>query len=399
MGETDERYRQEVRKFLADNLPAGFRGVGSLPDGEVHAFVEGWRKRLADHGYLAVHWPVAYGGAGLSTREAVIVAEELTRAGAPLGLPTDGFGIRLLGNTLLRWGTEAQKAHYLPRILSGEDRWCQGFSEPNAGSDLANLCTRAALDGDEWVVTGQKIWTSVGHVADHIFVLCRTDPSAAPPRKGLSMLLLDMRQPGVEVRPIRMMSGGFEFNEVFLTDARAPRYDVVGDVGEGWAVAMTMLGFERGESTATEVIRFEAEWHRLLELAQRYGRFDDPVVRQRLARCYTTVQIMRYLGAQALARVLAGGEPGADASLGKLLWSEHHQTLTELAMDVMGLDGLAPTGSPPLSVFGPDSPGADSTMSWAMTFLNARAGTIYAGTNQVQRNIVGERVLGLPKEP
>jgi alkylation response protein AidB-like acyl-CoA dehydrogenase len=211
---------------------------------------------------------------------------------------------------------------------------------------------------------------------------------------------MDMRQPGVRVRPIRMMSGGSDFNEVFFEDATVPAGDVVGGVDNGWAVAMTLLGYERGESTATEVIRFEAEYDRLVELARQHGRHTDPRIRQRLARCHTAVRIMRWRGDRILAGFLAGDAPGPDASIAKLFWSEHHQDVTELAMDIMGPHGLVPSGRTPLTVFGPDESSApNSTGSWATIFLNARAGTIYAGSSQVQRNIIGERVLGLPKEP
>ena len=391
--------RARVQTFLHDNMPKGFGGVGTLEGEAATAFVERWRQTLFEHGYLGLTWPEEYGGAALSQHESVIVAEEFTRAGVPTGGRNDGFGIRLLGNTLLRWGTDAQKAHYLPRILSGADTWCQGYSEPDAGSDLGNVGTRAVLDGDEWVINGQKIWTSAGHLANHIFVLCRTDPSA-PKHKGISFLLVDMRQPGVEVRPIRQITGDSHFNEVFFTDARTPKDQVVGEVNNGWAVAMTMLGFERGEAAATEPILFRAEFDRLAELAARYGKSADPVVRQGLARCYSSVRIMEISGQRVLTQLLAGQPPGPDASIGKLFWSEHHKVATELAMAIMGPDGLVPTGRAPMIVFGPDDAGAaHSTSSWTMTFLNARAGTIYAGTSEVQRNIIGEQILGLPKEP
>ena len=223
---------------------------------------------LYEAGYLAPGWPVEYGGGGLTALEQVIIAEEFARAGVPTGAPNDVFGIQMLGNTLLQWGTEEQKQRYLPRILSGDDRWCQGYSEPNAGSDLGSLALRAVLDGDQWVLNGQKIWTSAGHLADHIFTLARTDPDA-PKHKGISFLLVDMRQPGIEVRPIRMISGASEFNEVFYTDAVCPRDEVVGGVNNGWAVAMTLLGYERGEAAATMPIRFQAELDRLFAARPR----------------------------------------------------------------------------------------------------------------------------------
>jgi len=392
-------YRTKVQAFLAEKLPKNWGGTGQLEGEELEAFVTEWRAILAAAGYLAPNWPVEYGGAGLTALEQVILAEEFARAGVPGGGPNDVFGIQMLGNTLLRWGTEEQKKHYLPRILSGDDVWCQGYSEPNAGSDLSNVGLKGELDGDQWILNGQKIWTSAGHLADHIFTLARTDPDA-PRHKGISFILVDMRQPGIEVRPIKMISGESEFNEVFYTDAVAPKGEVIGGVNNGWAVAMTLLGFERGEAAAVSPIRYQAELDRLLLMAKERGVNADPRIRQRLAWCHSKVQMMRYLGMRTLTQFLQGHHPGPDAAIGKLFWSEYHKVVTELAMDIMGADAMVPTGRRPSSAFGADYAGApNSTNSWAMTFLNARAGTIYAGSSQVQRNIVGEMVLGLPKEP
>jgi len=392
-------YRTKVQAFLAEKLPKNWGGTGQLDGEELEQFVAEWRAILATAGYLAPNWPVEYGGAGLTALEQVILAEEFARAGVPGGGPNDVFGIQMLGNTLLRWGTEEQKKHYLPRILSGDDVWCQGYSEPNAGSDLSNVGLKADLDGDQWILNGQKIWTSAGHLADHIFTLARTD-SDAPRHKGISFILVDMRQPGIEVRPIKMISGESEFNEVFYTDAVAPKGEVIGGVNNGWAVAMTLLGFERGEAAAVSPIRYQAELDRLLLMAKERGVNTDPLIRQRLAWCHSKVQMMRYLGMRTLTQFLQGHHPGPDAAIGKLFWSEYHKIVTELAMDIMGADAMVPAGRRPSSAFGADDAGApNSTNSWAMTFLNARAGTIYAGSSQVQRNIVGEMVLGLPKEP
>ncbi len=394
-----EAYREKVQAFLAEHLPSTWEGTGALEGEALDAFVDQWRKTLYENGMLGLSWPQAYGGAGLSPLELVVVAEEFAKAGVPSGSANDVFGIQMVGNTILRWGTEEQKAHFLPRILSGADRWCQGYSEPNAGSDLANLGCKAVLDGDEWVLNGQKIWTSAGHLADWIFVLARTD-TEAPKHKGISFLLVPMDQPGVEVRPIAMISGESEFNEVFFTDARCPRENVVGEVNGGWAVAMTLLGYERGEAAAVLPIRYRGELDRLTELARERGRHTDPVIRQRLAWCHSKVEIMRYLGMRALTKFVAGEHPGADSAISKLYWSEYHKVVTELAVDILGSDALVPSGRPPTSSFQTDDPGApNSTASWVGTFLNARAGTIYAGTSQVQRNIIGEMVLGLPKEP
>ena len=394
-----EDYREKVQAFLAEKLPANWKGIGSLEGDALSGFVSQWRALLASSPYLAPGWPVKYGGGGLSALEQVIVAEEFTRAGVPTGGHNDPFSIQMLGNTLLMFGTDEQKEHYLPRIISGADVWCQGYSEPNAGSDLANVGLKAVLDGDQWVLNGQKIWTSAGHLADHIFTLCRTDPDA-PKHKGISFLLVDMRQPGVEVRPIKMLSGESEFNEVFYTDAVVPKENVVGGVNNGWAVAMGLLGFERGEAAATASIRFQAEYDRLVDLARHYGVASDPRIRQKLAWCYSQVQVMRYLGLRTLTKFIGGHHPGPDGAIFKLFWSEYHKIITELSLEIMGADSLAPTGRKPSSSFQTDDAGAaNSTMSWVSTFLNARAGTIYAGSSQVQRNIIGEMVLGLPKEP
>ncbi|MEQ1872096.1 MAG: acyl-CoA dehydrogenase family protein [Ilumatobacteraceae bacterium] len=394
-----EAYREKVQAFLAEKLPTNWGGIGQLAGQELTDFVNEWRKTLYSAGYLAPGWPVEYGGSGLSALEQVIIGEEFAKAGVPIGGPNDVFGIQMLGNTLLRWGTDEQKSYHLPRILSGADTWCQGYSEPNAGSDLANLGLKAQLDGDQWILNGQKIWTSAGHLADHIFTLARTDPDA-PRHKGISFLLVDMRQPGIEVRPIRMISGDSEFNEVFYTDAVVPKPDVVGGVNNGWAVAMTLLGFERGEAAAVNPIRFAAEVDRLLLLAKERGVANDPRIRQRLADCYSKVEIMRYSGMRVLTQFLGGHHPGPDAAISKLYWSEYHKQVTELALDIIRAEAMTPTGRPPSSAFSTDDAGApNSTASWVGTFLNARAGTIYAGSSQVQRNIIGEMVLGLPKEP
>jgi alkylation response protein AidB-like acyl-CoA dehydrogenase len=392
-------YRDKVRAFLAEQLPPGWQGIGALEGDAAKRFVDSWRQTLHEHGYIGVSWPRSYGGAGLTALEQVVLAEELTRARVPTGGPHDSFGIKMLGNTLIDWGSEEQKQRFLPRILSGEDRWCQGYSEPDAGSDLAGLNCRAVLDGDEWVITGQKTWTSLGHVANWIFVLCRTNP-AAPKHRGITFLLCPLDQPGVEIRPIRMMSGESEFNEVFFTEARTAAGNVVGAVDDGWRVAMTLLGYERGEAAATFPILFREELERLLALARQFGRESDPVVRQRLARCYSEVEIMQWLGYRVLTRFLRGQSPGPESSISKLQWSEYHRRATDLAMDIMGLHGLVPSGQPPASFLRTDAPGApNSTASWAGKFLHARAGTIYAGSSEIQRNILGEMVLGLPREP
>ncbi|WP_405866917.1 acyl-CoA dehydrogenase family protein [Streptomyces sp. NBC_00005] len=394
-----ETFRTEVKGFLAEALPPDWRGIGALDEEAAWAFARDWRRRLAGRGYLSLTWPEQYGGRGLSKLHQVVMMEELALAGVPFGLPQDTFGVKMLANTLLRWGTEEQKSHFLPRILSGEDTWCQGYSEPDAGSDLASLKTRAVLDGEQWVIDGQKVWTSGAHHSDWIFVLARTDRDA-PKHRGISFLLVPLDQPGVEVRPFRMMSGQLHFNEVFFTGARTRADLVVGGVDNGWTVAQSLLGVERGEEAATNPILFRAEVERLVELARQYGKDKDPVVRQRIAWCWSKVEIMRYLGYRILTGWLKGAEPGPETSIAKLYWSEYHTEVTDLAMDIMGLHGQVPVGRPPLRTYRTDDPGAaNSSASWSTTYLIARSGTIYAGTSQVQRNILAEKVLGLPREP
>ena len=395
-----ELFRKRVREFLAEALPAGWRGLGAIDDrAEADCFVEQWRQTLAEHGLLGVSWPREYGGAGLTKLEQVVLVEELARAGVPAMGGNDNFSIKMVGNTLLRWGTEAQKRRFLPRILSGEDVWCQGYSEPGAGSDLAGLSTRAVLDGDRWVVTGQKIWTSRAREANWMFLLARTDP-AATRHGGITFLLVPLDQPGVDIRPITMLSGETEFNEVFLDGATTPADHVVGEVNGGWAVAMTLLGHERGEEAATNPILFRAELDRLVALAGERGLNSDPVVRQRLARAHIRCEIMRFLGYRILTGVVSGsGTVGPEASISKLYWSEYHRSVTELALDLLGADGTVLDGRGPIRSYRTDDPGAPNTSgSWIGAFYNATAGTIYAGTSEIQRNILAEAILGLPRD-
>jgi alkylation response protein AidB-like acyl-CoA dehydrogenase len=414
-----EAFRTEVRKVLAEELPADWRGIGAIPaEAATKEFVARWRAVLHRRGLLGITWPVEYGGRGLSQLHQVVLVEELTRAGLPFGRqPLEATGLKMLGNTLLRWGTDAQKARYLPGLLSGEIRFCQGFSEPSAGSDLASVRTRARRvqgegpggtvggsppcgeeAGGEWVINGQKIWTSAAMHSTHIFTLVRTDPDA-PKHRGLTFLLVPLAQPGVEVRPIRHMAGGREFCEVFFTDARTGADEVVGQVNGGWAVSKTLLTLERGEEAAINPILFRAEFERLAELARRTGAIKDPVIRQRLGRAFARVEVMRYIGYRILTDVLDGKEMSSAASVSKLYWSEYHRQVTQLALDIEGLAGLIPAGKGPSRSSRADDPGSDpaSSNAWWQVSLNARAGTIYAGTSEVQRNIIAEQVLGLPR--
>jgi alkylation response protein AidB-like acyl-CoA dehydrogenase len=398
-GPDAEEFRERIRKVIADLLPPGWRGVGAISSREVaDAVVWEWRQTLAANGLLGVAWPKKYGGGGFSKVEQVVLVEELARVGVPNMGYNDTFGIKMLGGTLLVWGTEDQKRHYLPRIISGEDRWCQGFSEPGSGSDLASLSTRAVRHGDSWVIDGQKLWTSRAREANRMFLLARTK-QGAPKNRGITFLLLDLDQRGVEIRPVRAMSGDSEFNEVFFNGATTPADHVVGEVDGGWAVASTLLSLERGEEAATNPILFRAELDRLLEMARERDRSTDPVVRDRLARAYIRCEVMRFLGLRILTAVLNDGKLGAEASVSKLYWSEYHRDLTRLALDVAGPDALRVEGRLPLRAYRTDDPGAPNTSgSWLGAAYNAVAGTIYAGTSEVQRNIIGETVLGLPRE-
>jgi alkylation response protein AidB-like acyl-CoA dehydrogenase len=392
-----EAFRAEVRDFLTRALPSDWNGVGALDPEEREQFLLDWRRTIHDERMIAVAWPEAYGGRGLGLVEHVVLAQEFARAQVPSGTLNDDFGIRLLGNTMVAWGTEEQKRHFLPRILSGEYVFCQGFSEPNAGSDLASLTTRAERDGNQWIINGQKIWTTAAHTANWIFMLVRT--SGKPDRhRGLSFLLCNLDQPGAEVRPIRMLSGMQDYNEVFFSDVRASANHLVGEVNGGWKVAMSLLSIERGESATTDPDLFRAEFDRVVTLARRHGIASDPVLKQRLASCFTRVEIMRYFGMRTLETLIADGEPGPASSLSKLYISRYHQMVTELAIDIIGIDVLAPTGELPFHAIGADIIGSNgSDRSWVATHLNARAGTIYGGSAQIQRNIIGEQLLGLPR--
>ncbi|BBX96619.1 acyl-CoA dehydrogenase family protein [Mycobacterium lacus] len=394
-----EAFRDRIRAFLADHLPPGWAGPGALRPDEREAFARRWRRALAAAGLVAVSWPKEYGGGGLSPIEQVVLAEELARAGAPERAESDLLGIDLLGNTLISLGSEEHKRRFLPRILSGDDRWCQGFSEPEAGSDLAAVRTGAVLDGDHWVINGQKIWTSAGATANWIFLLARTDRTA-PKHKGLSFLLVPMDQPGVVVRPIVNAAGHSSFSEVFFTDARTPSANVVGGAGAGWSTAMTLLGFERAAQITTAAIDFGRDLERLCELAAERGSHTDPRIRDALAWCYARVQIMRYRGYRALTLALSGQVPGAEAAITKVIWSEYFRRYTELAVEILGLDALGAQGPGNGGArVVPEAGTPNSPASWMDELLYARAATIYAGSSQIQRNVIGEQLLGLPKEP
>ena len=403
-----EAFRAEVRGWLEANLPEGWFEPGfELVGEERAAFNRAWVSALCEGGWICASWPKEYGGRGLSVMENVVLAEEFARAGAPLR--ADFFGDTLVGPTILQWGTDEQKEEFLPRIQSGQISWCQGFSEPDAGSDLASLKTRAVLDGDEWVINGQKIWTTQAQHADYIFLLARTDPDT-PKHKGISFLLVPMGQPGIEVRPIVQPDGTAEFNETFLTDARCPRGNVVGGVNNGWAVAMTTLGFERGSSATTSHRRFLKELEVVLARARANGAAADPTVRQRLAVAWSKVKVMEINGWRSLTGILHPDLSAAQAqglaalaATNKMFWSEYHRDTMELAMDILGMEGQVLTGGGgEESIPGvPRSRGRDDYPVGPLqaSFFFSRSETIWGGTAEIQRNIVGERVLGLPREP
>jgi len=399
-----EEFRHEIRTWLEDHLPAGWfdPGFEMTPD-QKQAFNDSWPTTLFEGGWICATWPVEYGGKALSTIQGVVLAEEFARAKAPMR--ADFFGDTLVGPTILMNGTEEQKRYFLPKILDGSMRWCQGFSEPDSGSDLASLSTSAVLDGDEWVVNGQKVWTTQAQFADYCFVLARTDTTVKK-QAGISYLLVPMKQPGVEVRPITQPDGTAEFNEVFFADARCPKDYVVGGLNSGWKVANDTLTFERGMSATTGHRRFEAEYHKLVSEARRNGAINDPLIRQGLATYYSKIQILRINGLRNLTAALTGKRDAGTAALGatnKLFWSEMHQRALELALEIFGAAAM-------LSECGPEDGGWPGTLRHEQrptypvspmisSFFFSRSETIWGGTSQIQRNIVGERVLGLPREP
>lgn len=394
-GEDAEKFRIEVRHWLDDNLDPGWRqAVGDIhldnpAAGADHPWLREWDRRLYEAGYKGIAWPKEYGGRGLSLLEQVVFHEELVAADAPN--VANFLAETLLGPTIIHWGSDVQKERFLGPILRGEEQWCQGFSEPNAGSDLASLATKAVRDGDEWVVSGQKVWTTNAQLADFCFCLARTDAEAAP-HKGISFLLVPMDQPGITVRPLRQPTGTDEFNEVFFDEARAPVENVVGGLNNGWAVAMTTLGFERGSSVTTQFLTYQRELAEIVDVARARGLLDDPTVRADLAAAHTSVTIMKANAYRTLTALTKGGgdlqevEGGFHPSLNKLFWSEYHKWVTDVGMNLRGPQGLIVGDGYRVS-----------TEQFA--YLFARSESIWGGTSQVQRNIVGERLLGLPKEP
>ncbi len=398
-----ERFRIEIREWLVENLPHGWfdEGFEMTPE-EKAAFNDEWTAKLFEGGWICATWPVEYGGKGLTTIQGVVLAEEFSRARAPMR--ADFFGDTLVGPTILMNGTEEQKKYFLPKILDGTMRWCQGFSEPDSGSDLASLSTTAVLDGDEWVINGQKVWTTQAQFADYCFVLARTDPEA-PKHRGISYLLVPMHQDGVEVRPIVQPDGTAEFNEVFFSNARCPKDNVVGGLNNGWKVANDTLGFERGMSATTGHRRFEEEYRRMVLAAQENGRIEDALIRQDLMRFYSKIQILRINGLRNLTGALTGKRDAGTAALGatnKMFWSEMHQHSMNLALDIFGAESMLVSTGPENGwpgVVRMDRRECYPVSPMMTSFFFSRSETIWGGSSQIQRNIVGERVLGLPREP
>jgi alkylation response protein AidB-like acyl-CoA dehydrogenase len=392
-------FHDEVSAWIRDNAPAGLSDLvdWSTPWGTMgryqlvqrartHELYAQWEKLMLDAHLVCPQWPEGVGGRGWDpVREAIF---DIACHAANVPRIDRGMGEWLVGPSLLAEGTAEQQAAFLPRIVSGEDVYCQGFSEPDHGSDLAAVETRGVVVGDEVVITGQKVWTSDAHDANMIFVLCRTDPDA-PKHAGLSFVLVPFRPENhIDVRQIRMINGIHEFCEDFFDGARAPLFNVIGGLGNGWRVAMTALSFERGADAATQYLSYLPEVHALVTQARRLGRIDDPTVRQWIAWAYSNVELMRYAGLTSMSRMMAGRPPGPLEAINKLHWSEYQRTLGEYAVELDDDAGL----------IRPDGEGYPMTR-WQDLYLSSRSGTIYSGTSEIQRNIIAERILGLPKEP
>jgi alkylation response protein AidB-like acyl-CoA dehydrogenase len=385
--EAEEAFRKEVRGWLERHLPEDLKGrafAASRADVEEVRRLRAWQKTMAEAGYVGMDWPREFGGRGAPITEMVILYQEMARAESPQIV--NRGGVSMLGPTLMKFGTKAQQERHLRKILTADELWCQGFSEPNAGSDLANLQTRAVLDGNDFVVNGQKVWTSMGHVADWCFLLVRTDPNAAK-HKGISFLLVDMKTPGITVRPLRQITGEAEFNETFFDTVRVPKENLVGKLNEGWSVAITTLAYERDLLTFIRHISLRNALHRLVKLVQRQGRNTDPVLRQKIAELWIGEQALQLNGYRSLTKILRGGAPGPEGSTSKLFWSQLDQELALTATQVIGpYSQLVEGGRAP------------DDGQWQFYELLARASGIRAGTTEILKNILGERVLGLPKD-
>jgi alkylation response protein AidB-like acyl-CoA dehydrogenase len=386
----EAEFRDEVRTWLSEHLVGEFAelgGRGGPADERGWDTRIEWERTLGRDRWVGCSWPVEYGGRGLDFSQQVIFNEEYAKANAPARVSF--FGEGLFAPTLIAYGTDEQKRRFLPKIQSVDELWCQGYSEPNAGSDLSNVQTKAVLDGDEWVITGQKVWTTLAHRANWCFVVARTE-AGSQGHRGLSYLLVPMDQPGVEIRPLRQMTGSAEFNEVYFDEARTAKDLVLGDVNDGWKVAMATLGFERGTAFLSQQLAFQRELAEIIGVAQKNGSSREATIRQELADSYIGVQIMKFNGMRMLTDLVKKGVLGPSSSIGKLFWSNWHRTLGERAMDVLGTDGLLVAN---------EGGGEYELDELHQIFMTSRAETIYAGASEIQRNIIGERVLGLPREP
>jgi alkylation response protein AidB-like acyl-CoA dehydrogenase len=386
----DRAFRGRVREWFERKRP------GRLETLEQR---KAWHRELYEAGFVGMGWPKAYGGQDARPMEQAIVAEEMARANAPGTV--NGLGIGIVGPTLIAHGTEEQKRRYIPKILTAEEIWCQLYSEPDAGSDLASLRTSAVREDGHYVVNGQKVWTSQGMIADFGVLLARTDP-AVPKHQGISYFILDMHDPGVEVRPLKQITGSSEFSEVFFSDVRVPAENLIGAEGQGWELAQTTLSFERGGNVLARVTRHKANLNRLIEVCRTLPRnggtaLDDPLVRQKIGRMLAEVEVLRYAGLRILSKLEKGQRPGPESSVDKLYYSELDKRHQELVQEVLGPYGQLSDLPPELALNSDTLQGQEAT--WAYNFLWARAGTIYAGSSEVQKNIIGERVLKLPREP
>ncbi len=387
----DKAFRQQVRHWLEENIPK--KRPETLDERRA------WHRTLYEAGYLGMGWPKEFGGQEARPMEQAIVGEELARANAPASL--NGLGIGIVAPTLIYHGTEHQKRDHISKILTADELWCQLYSEPNSGSDLASLQCRADVDGDEFVINGQKIWTSGAVIADWGILLARTDRSA-PKHQGISCLMLDMHQPGVEVRPLKQISGSSEFCEVFFTNVRVNADNLIGEMNAGWRIAQTTLSYERGGNVLSRVVRLQEMYDRMIEVCKSLKRngkpaIEDPNVRQKLGEIYAEIEVLRYSALRLLSRLEKGQRPGPEASISKLHYSELDKHVQELFLDILGPYGLQTGGQPQEYALHADSDFGEAG-SWAYSFFWSRAGTIYAGSSEIQKNILGERVLGLPKE-
>jgi alkylation response protein AidB-like acyl-CoA dehydrogenase len=383
-------YRAKVRSWFEQNKP------GPLETLEER---RAWHRKLYDAGFVGMGWPKQYGGQEASPIEQAIVGEEMARSGAPGTI--NGLGIGFIGPTLIAHGTDAQKERYVKKILTAEELWCQLYSEPGSGSDLASLKTTAVRDGDHYVVNGQKVWSSQAYNADYAILLARTD-STVPKHQGISYFILDMHAPGVEVRRLKQITGGAEFCEEFLTNVRVPVENRIGEEGEGWKLAQTTLGFERGGSLLARATRHRTVLNRLIEVCQTLPHnggvaIDDPLVRQKIGKMIAETEVLRYASLRLLSKLQKGERPGPESSVDKLYYSEMDKRHQELIQEILGPFGQMVEGLPAELDLG-TSATRDGEDSWAYNFLWSRAGTIYSGSSEIQKNIIGERVLKLPRE-